>query len=114
MSQNYSEQAAYYQAFSTGYWASEDAASCPCHGQGYVLSEVDTWHECPVHFCGQLHPDALDGAPEGFDAQALELESMTAWAVKRGLASPLPIAVNGADEVPQLVDESFGDADIPF
>ena len=53
----YSEQAAYYSNFCAGYWAAENAAQCPCHGNGWALSEVDTWHKCPVHFKGQPHPE---------------------------------------------------------
>jgi hypothetical protein len=80
-----SELAAYYEAFRTGWWAMESADACPCHGSGWALSEVDTWHECRFHFAGQLHPDAREGDIEEFEAA--EYESMLAWAVKRGRAS---------------------------
>lgn len=42
-----------------------DAADCRCHGGGWLLSEVDTWHKCPDHFTGQIHPEIdADYAPE--------------------------------------------------
>lgn len=55
-----SELQAYYDNFRTGYWATESAEDCPCHGRGFALSEVDTWHKCPVHYAGQLSPEDLD------------------------------------------------------
>lgn len=57
----------YYDNFRSGYWADSDPSKCACHGHGYALSEVDTWHECPIHHVkGQLHPeDDCDGTEEG-------------------------------------------------
>lgn len=73
---SYSEHQAYYDAFRTGYWAHSDAASCPCRGMGWALSEVDTWHECPVHYKGQRHPedyepDEADDEPKAYVVSAL-------------------------------------------
>lgn len=67
---NYSEHDQYLASFQTGYWATEDEASCPCHGSGWALSEVDTWHECPVHFQGQTHPEAEEGLPSQEEVEA--------------------------------------------
>jgi len=52
------EYQTYYAAFKTGYWAQEKAEDCPCNGSGWTLSEVDTWHECPVHHKWQCHPES--------------------------------------------------------
>lgn len=52
-----SELQAYYDSFRTGYWAHPDADRCPCRGRGWALSEVDTWHTCPIHYNGQPGPD---------------------------------------------------------
>lgn len=52
-----SELQQYFESFSTGNWAVLDAAKCRCHGNGWALSEVDTWHTCPVHYTGQRHPE---------------------------------------------------------
>lgn len=38
--------------------ANEDPRLCPCGGGGWVLSDWDTWHTCPVHHNGQQHPEA--------------------------------------------------------
>ena len=54
----------YYDNFATGYWATEDARVCPCHGHGWALSEVDTWHKCRVHFSGQPHPEYPEDVTE--------------------------------------------------
>lgn len=57
-----SELQSYYDAFSSGCWANPNPEACPCGGSGWALSEVDTWHECPVHYAGQPHPeDVMDG-----------------------------------------------------
>ncbi len=53
-----SEYQSYYASFSTGYWATDDEAECPCRGSGWALSEVDSWHQCPKHFHNQPHPEA--------------------------------------------------------
>ena len=37
-------------------WASSDPAECACQGKGWMLSNVDTWHQCPVHGKGVPHP----------------------------------------------------------
>jgi hypothetical protein len=47
----------YYRDMCSGYWAEEDVENCPCHGNGWVCSEVDTWHKCKYHFNNQHHPD---------------------------------------------------------
>jgi len=53
-----SEHQAHYDMMNTGCWAVRDAKECPCHGHGYALSEVDTWHKCPIHHAkGQHHPE---------------------------------------------------------
>lgn len=59
-----SELQQYYNDFCSGYWADPDPNNCRCRGCGYVLSEVDTWHECPYHYKkGQRHPED-DSCPE--------------------------------------------------
>ncbi len=74
-----SELSSYYENFKAGYWANEDPEKCLCHG-GWALSEVDTWHECPVHYCGQLHPDYEYTTDEEFDAA--DRLSRAQWRVK--------------------------------
>lgn len=34
-----------------------DEEECLCHGHGWALSDVDTWHTCPIHYKGQRHPE---------------------------------------------------------
>ena len=38
----------------------EDREECPCSGHGWIMSDFDTWHECPVHFQGQRHPASCE------------------------------------------------------
>jgi hypothetical protein len=52
-----SELELYYRNFSMGQWAHSDASRCRCGGSGWALSEVDTWHTCPIHYTGQTHPE---------------------------------------------------------
>lgn len=40
-------------------WAELDESVCPCSGNGWGLIS-DEWQECPLHFCGQLHPESKD------------------------------------------------------
>ncbi|HEV8529961.1 MAG TPA: hypothetical protein VGT00_00930 [Methylomirabilota bacterium] len=55
-----SELQQYYDAFRTGYWAVSNAEECPCRGSGWALSEVDTFHKCPIHFDGQRSPEEAE------------------------------------------------------
>lgn len=82
-----SELQAYYDTFRTGYWATENEGECLCHGRGWALSDVDTWHKCPVHFRGQLGPEAADGDMSIEEYMEADLLSRSEWAVTRGLAS---------------------------
>jgi len=54
-----SELSNYYHDFCSGHWARTDASECRCRGNGWALSEVDTWHRCPVHYNGQPHPEDI-------------------------------------------------------
>ena len=85
---SYSEHSAYYNNFRRGQWACEAAATCPCRGYGWALSEVDTWHECPAHFDGQRHPEDHD--PEDHDEDVADTEP-----------APVSVAVVAAeDDIP--------------
>ena len=46
-----------YDWFSHGYAWADEAEHCPCHGSGWALSNVDTWHCCPIHHTNQIHPE---------------------------------------------------------
>jgi len=52
----YNQLAEEYRWMNTGAWAMPKPEDCPCHGSGWCLSDLDTWHRCPVHV-GGLHPD---------------------------------------------------------
>jgi hypothetical protein len=56
-----SEQRGYYDNFRMGSFARSAFDKCGCRGSGYALSEVDTWHQCPLHYTGQRHPEDFEG-----------------------------------------------------
>lgn len=68
-----SDLQAYYNNFASqpSRWMDSDPARCGCRGSGWWASEVDTWHECPVHFTGQTHPE-----DHGPDDDQLDLDSL--------------------------------------
>lgn len=88
-----SELQHYYQNFCANYWAHPDAEICRCKGRGWVLSEVDTWHECPYHK-GQPHPE-----DEGRECDPCDV--IPAPEVEPAPSAPTP-------------EDLFGDDDIPF
>jgi hypothetical protein len=87
-------------------WACEDADKCGCRGSGWFLSELDTWHECPVHYRGQ--PNS-----ESSEEEVREWEMLEAGWEK-------PVVVDAPVETRPVVGERFGvpvyapDDDIPF
>lgn len=94
---SYSEHQAYYEAFRTGYWAADDPSDCRCHGSGWALSEVDTWHECPVHYKGQRHP-------EDYDYEADEPRAYVVSAVLNG--TRFAVSVRSDDGSPEALERA--------
>lgn len=45
-----------YLELDSGCWAHPNYLQCPCHG-GWLLSDYDTFHRCPLHGVGVPHPD---------------------------------------------------------
>jgi hypothetical protein len=69
---------AYYNAFRAAPWAHSDPDVCGCRGSGWALSDVDTWHECPIHHVeGQRHPE------DDFDPEDYEVEPEPRTALER-------------------------------
>ena len=62
----------YYRDFCAALWRDEDPARCGCRGRGWVLSDLDTWHQCPIHGKGARHPedDHGDEVEEGDEVVA--------------------------------------------
>lgn len=44
----------------SGRWAEINPVRCPCRGSGWLLSDFDTFHACPVHGNGVPHPEDED------------------------------------------------------
>jgi hypothetical protein len=41
----------------SGVWAEHNPSRCPCGGRGWMGSDFDTWHRCPIHGVGVPHPE---------------------------------------------------------
>ena len=83
-------------------WAEED---CPCRGSGYTLSDLKTWHQCPVHYMpGQPHPeeDYGDGMPEPYEPASED--------------HPDGLSIVGGEIIPTPARQNvpLGDDEIPF
>lgn len=39
-----------------------DKSECWCRGSGWVLTDWDSWHQCPCHYDGQPDPEDCDQA----------------------------------------------------
>ena len=57
-----SELQQYYDNFACvpSRWADDDPELCGCGGRGWFLSDLDTWHQCPAHGAGVLHPEIAE------------------------------------------------------
>lgn len=66
----------YYDNMQSGLWAEVNPTSCPCRGNGWLLSQVDTWHRCPVHGQGvpSPDPDADDSPGFNFAGHLVEMQ----------------------------------------
>ncbi len=58
--QDYFNMVAYGGDDSPPPWIREEAAECGCRGSGWFLSQVDTYHRCPLHFHGQINPEMYE------------------------------------------------------
>lgn len=66
-----------------GRWSEIVPSQCPCRG-GWLLSDYDTWHRCPLHGKGVPHPED-DGAEFDFDAHHVQIHR-AAWVALAGQA----------------------------
>jgi len=65
-----SEHEIYYREVACGSaWCDEDADRCGCKGSGWWLSELDTWHKCPLHAPNAEHPEYMQYDQMLIDAQ---------------------------------------------
>ena len=53
----------------SGQWADLNPFTCPCRS-GWLLSDFDTWHRCPVHGHDVPHPEDDSPSAEAFDSVA--------------------------------------------
>jgi hypothetical protein len=61
-----------YNEFAAAFWADPDPEVCYCHGRGWALSDFDTWHQCPIHFKGQLSPETYYSSFEEYEQRNAE------------------------------------------
>ena len=73
-----SEYSLYYSNFPSIVWenGSEDPEKCICKGRGWVLSEIDTYHECRYHK-GEHPEDYSNECPEDFGGQ--KVSEISGW-----------------------------------
>ncbi len=122
-----SELQHYYENFCSGWWAMDKEDECPCRGSGWAVSEVDTVHQCPKHFKGQLHPDAYDNDMSLEELQEAEKASQEEWASRRSkrplsARTEAPVERPGPHDGPSNDELSSSDSpttwgsddDIPF
>lgn len=70
-----------------GGWAEDNPSRCPCRGSGWLGSDFDTWHRCPIHGDGVPHPED----DSYFDLSAHLLACLRrAWVVFRRRSGMLP------------------------
>ena len=62
---------AIFRDLESGSWAEINPNRCPCHGSGWVLSDYDSWHRCPIHGHSVPYPDEEDPS---FDYSAHKLQ----------------------------------------
>lgn len=75
-----SELEQYYQEYACGNaWIAEDASECGCRGRGWFLSQVDTWHRCPVHGKGAAHPEVEPEEESGVHQLFRDRAGETHW-----------------------------------
>ena len=59
-----------FNELQTGNWAEQNPSKCPCRGRGWLLSDLDTWHQCPVHGSGAPYPESEGDEDFQFDYAA--------------------------------------------
>ena len=70
-----------YRELESGAWATHHPSDCPCRGRGWIASDLDTWHRCPIHGRGVPHPEDEESE---FDMEAHLLRvRREAWAAFR-------------------------------
>lgn len=59
--------------------ATEDPATCPCKGSGWMLHDYDVWVKCLVHHTDQPHPEdeeAVAAYPDRQEAERREIATL--------------------------------------
>ena len=63
-----------FRDLESGHWAEINPSRCPCHGSGWLCSDLDTWHRCPIHGHGVPHPEDESESASAFDFRAHTLK----------------------------------------
>ena len=107
-----------YEYLCTGSWAAEDSEECPCHGHGWLLSDLDTTHKCPIHFKGQLHGDEIENLIEnGATEEAIEKiqeKAFKDWQEKTQKVYTAPLVHSHIEPMPCNFVAFDPNDDIPF
>lgn len=71
----------------SGVWADPNPSQCPCRGHGWLRSDFDTVHECPIHG-GTPHPEDEE-ATFDWNAHSLRIHRQ-AWRDARSRSGMIP------------------------
>lgn len=91
----------------SGVWAERNPNTCPCNGFGWLRSDYDTCHECPIHHLGVTpHPEDEE-ATFNFDMHILKVCRMAYAAFRNeALATKMISRVEFRKRATELVGEN--------
>lgn len=81
-----------------GNWAEINPSRCPCNGRGWLLSDFDTFHRCPIHGNGVPHPED-ESLPAAFNEPQLIKSQRIAYGMFRDIAERRGLNCNFNDAV---------------
>ena len=68
-----------------GMWAEMNPSKCPCNGRGFLLSDYDTSHRCPIHGKGALCMEDTEHMTDAEIETATKAEGARRLAMMRGI-----------------------------
>lgn len=103
-----------FRDLDSGCWAEVDPDDCPCHGRGWMLSDFDTWHKCPIHSHGAVgcHEDDPRDFSDSHRLEMLELayQRYEGSALRAGFEGDFRAACAALVTVPEPTPREWLDA----
>lgn len=92
-------------AIETGWASHPNKKHCNCHGSGWILSDWDTWHKCPLHYKNQLNPDEWQDEQDRLEqwdsADCKQRHEAMIWKAKQIIKN----AKRNKQETTEIIDE---------